>query len=294
MALDAYDGVPRRCKRVRDSDYEMDDTENTRQSWNIATRNHNAHKGDQASFLAKGETLFPEELELLGAIDGAKLVHLQCNAGQDSVGLGKRGAIVTGIDLSDEAIAFATKLARDVGVNASFERHELLSWLHTTSERFDIAFSSYGAVGWLPDLDKWAQGIARVLKPGGRFVYVEFHPLVWSWGEDLRPTKDDYFSREAFLEPVGDYVKASGAALLAEREGTITANTIPAKSWQYTLAEIVDALVRAGLVLECLREYPYANGCKVHGSLVPSEGRRWIWPEGIARTPLMFGLVARR
>src|SRR5688572_30287855 len=82
--------------------------ETTRRSWNRATRNHNSHKGDQAAFLrGGGDVLFPEELELLGDLAGQRLVHLQCNAGQDTLCLARRGAVATGVDLSDEAIRFA-------------------------------------------------------------------------------------------------------------------------------------------------------------------------------------------
>ncbi len=267
----------------------------TRQSWNFATRQHNAHKGDQAAFFRSGgDVLFPEELELLGPLAGKRLAHLQCNAGQDTLGLARRGARATGVDLSDEAIDFAKHLSEASKIPATFVRSELVNWLTTTSERFDLAFSSYGAVGWLPDLEAWANGIARILKPEGRFVYVEFHPLVWSIGADLRLSKDDYFATAPFVEPVGDYVIDSGTALGAVSPQNSEPNPTPAQSWQYGVGQIVSALAEAGLILEVLREYPYANGCKVCPGLIAADGRRWVWPEGTARIPLMFGLVARK
>lgn len=267
----------------------------TRESWNHATRNHNAHKGDQAAFLrGGGDTLFEEELQLLGDLTGRALLHLQCNAGQDSLCLARHGATVTGVDLSDEAIRFARALSDATGIAAQFVEADALDWLETTPQRFDVAFSSYGAVGWLADLGRWARGLARVLQPGGRFVYVEFHPLVWSIGDTLRLDRDDYFATTPFVEPVGDYVKTSGTALGATTPGPSVENTIPATSWQYGLGQIVTALSRAGLVLETLEEWPYANGCKVNAALVPDGPRRWRWPDGCARVPLMFGLCARR
>lgn len=271
------------------------ETDTTRQSWDIATRNHNAHKGDQAAFLRDGgDTLFPEEMELLGPLAGQRLVHLQCNAGQDTLSLARHGAQVTGVDFSTEAIAFARGLSAASGIPATFVEHELISWLETTPERFALAFSSYGAAGWLRDLPAWARGIHRILSPGGRFVYVEFHPIVWSIGADLRLSGDDYFAPGPFTEPVGDYVADSGAGLLAVSAGETTKNVVPATSWQHTLGQVVSALAGAGLRIEDLREYPHANGCKLIPALVPGEGRRWRWPEGAARLPLMFGVTARR
>lgn len=272
----------------------MPDLDDLRRSWNIATRNHNAHKGDQVSFFRSGgDVLFPEELSLLGDLRGKRLVHMQCNAGQDSLCLARRGATVVGIDLSDEAIAFARQLTEAVGIPARFERAEIVSWLERTDERFDIAFSSYGATPWLPDLKAWARGVRNVLRPGGRLVYVDFHPLVWSFGNDLRPTGDDYFDPGPYVAPVSDYVAASGPGLGAVVEGALTTpNEIPATSWQRGLAEILQTIVDAGLELEIVREYPYANGCKLLDPLVLGDGRRWSFPEGMARLPLMFGLVA--
>lgn len=274
----------------------MYDIDATRRSWNAATRLHNSHKGDQAAQLrAGGEVLFPEELDLLGDLRGASLVHLQCNAGQDSLCLARRAARVTGVDLSDEAVRFARELSIGSGITAEFVESEVVTWLHTTDARFDVAFSSYGACGWLPDLGVWARGIARVLEEGGRFVYVEFHPLVWSIGADLRLSGDDYFAVTPFVEPVGDYVADAGAALGAVGpQAIVEPNTVPAQNWQHSLGAIVTALAAAGLRIEALREYPYANGCKVNPSLVAAEGRRWVWPEGAARVALMFGLVARK
>ncbi|AKU90799.1 class I SAM-dependent methyltransferase [Vulgatibacter incomptus] len=270
------------------------DLDQLRRSWNAATRNHNAHKGDQISFLRSGgDVLFPEEVELLGDLRGKRLVHLQCNAGQDTLCLARRGAEVVGVDLSDEAIGFARSLAAGSEIPARFEEAEVVSWLEGTNERFDLAFSSYGATPWLPDLDAWARGVRRVLRPGGRFVYVEFHPSVWSFGADLRLSGDDYFLRGPFVDPVGDYVAASGDGLGAVTVGPTVPNDVPAKSWQRGLGEIVQSLIDAGLLLETVREFPHANGCKVIGGLVPGEGRRWLWPDGTARLPLMFGLSAR-
>jgi len=154
----------------------------TRRSWDVATRNHNAHKGDQAAFFrGGGDTLFPEELELLGDLAGRHVLHAQCNAGQDSLSLARRGAHVTGVDFSGEAVSFARKLAVDAGIPAVFEEAELLEWLERTPARFDVAFSSYGAVGWLPDLGRWARGLCRVLRPGGELW------TVWNSSLGYRP-----------------------------------------------------------------------------------------------------------
>ena len=280
----------------------MDETlEATRRSWNHATRNHNAHKGDQARALREGqELLFSEELALLGELAGKRLVHLQCNAGQDSLCLARRGAIVTGVDLSDEAIAFARELSRESGIDARFVEAEVCGWMARTDERFEIAFSSYGTTGWLEDLDAWARGVARVLAPGGVLVYQEFHPLRWSFAPlddgsgTLALTKDDYFADGPFREPVGDYVLESGAGLGVTSEAESVPNTHVATSWQHGLGQIVTAIARAGLVIERLEEQPHSNGNRAFACMVLGDDRRWRLPSGMPRVPLMFGVRARK
>jgi SAM-dependent methyltransferase len=270
------------------------ETVDTRASWNRATANHNAHKGDQAAFLRDGgDTLFPEELALVGDPTGKRIVHLQCNSGQDSLCLARRGAMVVGVDFSDEAIRVATELSAQTGIEARFVHREVCEFLESTDERFDVAFTSYGSFGWLPDLDRWAQGIARVLAPTGELVLVDFHPLVWSVGEDGQLSGDDYFARGPYVEPVKDYVARSGPHLHAKPDAMPLENDVPASSFQYGVGELVTTLSRAGLVVLELAEFPYANGCRLPGT-VPAEGRRWVLPPRVARIPLMFALRAAR
>ncbi|MCK6545593.1 class I SAM-dependent methyltransferase [Myxococcota bacterium] len=270
-----------------------------RASWDFATRAHNAHKGDQARFLRDGgDTLFPEELELLGDVRGRALVHLQCNAGQDTLCLARRGADVVGVDLSTEAITFARGLSRDSGITAEFEESEIHRWMEATPRRFDVAFASYGVFGWHRALDRWFRGVSRILVPGGRFVSVEIHPLAWSIDAELKIAKDDYFTDAPFREPVSDYVAESGAGLLHGADVPLPSkapyeNPHVASSYQHTTAALLQAVIDAGLVLRRIVEWPHVNGCKVSPALV-ADGRRWVWPAGAARVPLMLGFVAER
>lgn len=277
--------------------------EQNRRSWNAATQAHGVHKAAEAEFLAAGgSTLFPEELELLGEIESRELLHLQCNAGQDSLSLARRGAMVTGVDLSDTAVETARRLVGATGLAAIFERADLYPWLEEAQRQgrsWDVVFSSYGCVSWLPDLDAWARGIARVLRPAGRFVLVEFHPAAlvlderggpgWPYSSGGEPLAQE--------EGVGDYVADSGAALAPsgyeEGEGTFR-NPHPAYEFVWGLGEIVNALLGAGLRLERLEEYRYSNGWKPFPGMKPLPGRRYAMPEGFPDLPLMFGLAASK
>jgi len=273
---------------------DLDALSATRRSWNTATALHNRHKGDQAAWLrAGGDTLFEEELALLGDLDRCDLVHLQCNAGQDSLCLARRGARVTGVDLSDHAIDVARDLSGEAGIPAAFHAAEVVSWMQATEARFDVAFASYGATPWIRDLGAWMAGVRRVLRPGGRLVLVEFHPLVWSLGDALDLSGDGYFDPGPFVGPVRDY---AADALLHDgaTPGPAGENPHDAVAWQHTVADTLMALAGAGLALRTMKEWPHSNFCRLSPGLVPVGDRRWGFPEGKAAVPLMWGLVAER
>jgi len=274
--------------------------EENRVAWNAATEAHNSHKADQAAFLrAGGSTLYPEEIELLGDIAGKSLVHLQCNAGQDTLSLAKLGAIVTGVDISDMAIDFARKLSVESGIPATFHRADVYDWLEGTAERFDLAFSSYGALVWLSDIQTWAKGIASILKPDGKLVVMEFHPLLnsleWDW-----TLQHDYFYEgraTSFDNGIGDYVAMSGPALAPSGylDGVQNfANPHPGHEFSWTLSEIVTAILEAGLRLTVFREYPYMNGAKLLNNMRETPGGRMYPPGDMPSLPLMVGLAAEK
>ncbi|HYO57322.1 class I SAM-dependent methyltransferase [Archangium sp.] len=274
--------------------------EANRLSWNAATRAHNSHKGDQARFLREGgSTLFPEELDLLGELRGRSLLHLQCNSGQDTLSLAARGAHVTGVDISDEAIDFARRLSAESGLSGTFERSDVYDWLASAPpSRFDLVFCSYGVTYWLSDLKPWAEGISRVLQPGGRFVLVEFHPVLWLFDEKLRLTYP-YGGGHRISEAsgVGDYVALSGEGLVpwGYEEGVRDfRNPHPCHGFQWGLGDVINPLLRHGLMLERLEEYCYANGWNGLEGMRETPGRRYLLPEGVPELPLMFGLSVRK
>ncbi len=277
--------------------------EENRRAWNAATQAHNSHKGDQARYLREGgNTLFPEELELLGELRGKHLLHLQCNSGQDTLSLAQLGAIVTGVDISDEAISFAQRLSKDSGIPGTFVRADVYDYLEQASagtERFELGFCSYGTLMWLSNLKAWARGIASVLTPGGRMVVLDFHPyaLVYDskWVRDCPYFTDGKPFTEA--SGIGDYVERAKESLVpwGYEEGVRDfKNPHPSHEFGWGVGEIVTAVLEAGLVVEVFREYPYTNGDPLYETMKDLPGRRKTTPEGMPNLPLMLGLVARK
>lgn len=228
---------------------------------------------------------------------GRRLVHLQGNAGQDSLNLVRRGAVVTGLDISDTAIAFARALSEETGLPATFHRADVYKWLDQAGrvgERFDIAFCSYGALCWLSDVGTWARGIAAILRPGGRVVVVDFQPFLRRFDEGWRLAYPSFQpGATSWEEGVGDYVAMAGEALTPSRyvEGVRDfKNPHRSHEVQWGIGEIVTAFLEAGLPITALREYPYSNGAKLfdgmrQDGMRETPGRRMVPPEGVPNLP---------
>ncbi len=277
--------------------------EANRRSWNAATLAHNSHKKDQAGYLRRGgTTLFPEETELLGDVARSRVVHLQCNSGQDTLSLARLGADVTGVDISDEAIDFAQRLSVESGLPGTFCRADVYDWLtsaHRRGERYDVAFSSYGSICWLSDLEHWAEGIAALLVEGGRLIVIDFHPVALMFDEHFRLTYPYFSPDEPYKwdDGVSDYVGRAGSALAPSgfEEGVRDfQNPHAAYEFQWSLSAILSAVIGAGMRIDQFHEYPFFNAAKLYEEMQEAPGRRMYLPEGAPTAPLMFGLVASR
>ena len=223
--------------------------EHNREHWNQRTAAHLGSRFyDVEGWLAGKECLREIELRLLpSSLDGKTVLHLQCHFGQDTLSLARRGARVTGVDLSDRAIEAARDLSRRSGLPGRFIRCDVYSLPAHLDETFDIVFTSYGTIGWLPDLDRWAAVVARYLKPGGQFVFAEFHPLAWLWNAERNAIQYGYFAGEAIVEEtVGSYTDGSEAV-----RGTEV-------SWDHPVSSVINALLGQGLVLRRFDEYDYS------------------------------------
>lgn len=224
-------------------------------SWNKKTAFHiQSEFYDMPAFLNGKSTLNEIELGLLGDIKGKSILHLQCHFGQDSISLARMGANVTGIDLSDQAIDKANELAAQLSANtaptlgtARFICCNIYDLPEHLNEQFDIVFTSYGTIGWLPDLEAWGAIINRYLKPQGKFVFVEFHPVVWMFDDDFKQIGYRYFNSGPIIETLsGTY---------ADREAAITQEYV---MWNHGIAEVVNSLIKTNLNISELQEYDYS------------------------------------
>jgi SAM-dependent methyltransferase len=213
------------------------------------------------------------DLPLLGDISGRKGVHLQCHIGTDTISLARLGASMTGVDFSAPALAAARDLAAKTGADAVFVESELYSAPDVIGrESFDFVFTGIGALGWLPNIRKWGEVVAAVLKPGGRLFIREGHPMLLTI-EDPRDDKllvvdFPYFEREepSVWDEGGTYV---------ETDHVFTNNVT--HEWNHGLGEIVTALLDQGLRLTGLTEHDSVPWEALPGQMEPLEDNLNEW-----------------
>ncbi|WP_226065419.1 class I SAM-dependent methyltransferase [Kaistella polysaccharea] len=233
-------------------------------------------------FIKGRNSLNSIELDLLGDIKGKEILHLQCHFGQDSISLSRLGAKVTGIDLSDKAIEAANDLAKKCGTDTQFiisDVYDLPSVLH---QKFDIVYTSYGAIGWLPDLQKWAEVINHFLKPGGKLIFVEFHPVVWMYNNDFTFVQYSYFNEGAITETNEGTYADHNADLKNEEVG-----------WNHPTAEVLTSLLNENLELKSFQEYNYSPYPCFRDMAETETGKYQIKKFG-NKLPLLFSLVAEK
>lgn len=227
---------------------ELDYLKINQEAWNKRTAIHvESDFYDMESFLKGKSSLNSFELELLNDVKGKSILHLQCHFGQDTISLAKMGANAVGIDLSDKAIEFAKDLNEKMETNAHFVCSDVYSLPENLEGKFDIVFTSYGTIGWLPDLDKWASVISHFLKLGGELIFVEFHPVVWMFDDEFSTVRYNYFKDEPIIEEsTGTY---------ADKESSISAEYV---SWNHSLSEVFTALMKNGITIAEFKEFDYS------------------------------------
>lgn len=247
---------------------------------------------DLAGFKAGESSLFPQERKELGKdVQDQHLLHLQCHFGMDTLSWAREGAIVTGVDFSGKAIRQARALAEELDIPARFVQANVLELPNHLDGQFDVVFTSYGVLSWLPDLAQWARVIDHFLVPGGIFYVIDGHPF----GERIDERSDEtfevgypYFTDD---QPFRWYDDVTYTDMAADRE--------IAHPWEYawfhTLGDIVNALLDVGLQLEFLHEFPWSF-YQLHDDMVQRADRLWYFEDKSVSfvVPLTFSIKARK
>lgn len=248
-----------------------------RAAWDQRAKTHFESKFyDVEGFLSGSTSLREIELAELGNVAGKSMLHLQCHFGLDTLSWVRKGAICTGVDISPVAIQKARELARQTQLKADFVCSNIYDFRRECSEPYDIVFTSYGTICWLPDLKRWAQIIAANLKVGGTFYIAEFHPI-----HDLLAGYS-YFSHQ---EPD------------VEEEGTYTENDPGVKTklatWAHPISSVINALVSVGIQIERISEFPFSPYNCFEGLNEREPGRFYFEHKG-NDIPMVYSLTGRK
>lgn len=204
------------------------------------------------------------DLPRLGDIAGQRVVHLQCHIGTDTLSLARLGAQVTGLDLSGESLQVARDLAAG---HVEYVQADVYRAREVLVGEFDLVYTGIGALCWLPDVNRWAQVVASLLRPGGRLFIREGHPVLWSMDYDTPGELSITYPYFTTAEPIIETVETSYAGA----DQTIVNATT--HSWNHGLGEIVTALVDSGMTLTALEEHrsvpwnPFPAGMMRQGEL---------------------------
>jgi SAM-dependent methyltransferase len=259
--------------------------EHNRRSWDERVATHVASRFyDVEGFKAGRDPLRAFEIEEVGDVTGRSLVHLQCHFGQDTLGWARRGARVAGLDFSEPAVAAARELAADCGLDAEFVAADVYDAVDAFGgRRFDVVYTGFGALVWLPDIARWARVVADLLAPGGFLYLAEFHPFTAIFAWDGLTVEHPFRS-----PPAGErYDDADGTYT----DGEFEPEHKTVYQWTHPLGDVVTALVGAGLRIEFLHEYDFSLFATWPFMERHDDGTYHL-PEGYPALPLIYTLRA--
>lgn len=261
----------------------MDYRELNRINWNKRAELHiTSEFYAQPSFL-KGRNSLPflDQTLLKPHIHDTKALHLQCHFGQDTISLLRSGARETvGVDLSDTAIDIARKAAQELNANARFIQCDIYDTRQHLTEVFDLVYTSYGTIGWLPDIDKWAKVVSSSLAEGGTFVLVDFHPVIWMFDDEINTIKYSYFNTTSIQET-------------EESSYTKQEQSLQSITWNHGLGEILNALLKNGMSIQSFEEYDYSSYDCFKNTVKIDDGMYRIKQHG-SKLPMMYSIVAKK
>ncbi len=193
-----------------------------RRWWDREADGYQAEHGDflgDTGFVWCPEGLAEADARLLDDVRGRRVLEIGCGAAQCARWLTGQGAEVAGVDLSARQLGHARRLAARTGVAVPLVQADAAA-LPLAAESFDLACSAYGAVPFVADSAAVMREVARVLRPGGRWVFSVTHPVRWCFPDDPGPAglvaDSSYFDRQAYVER-----DESGTVTYAEHHRTV-------------------------------------------------------------------------
>ena len=193
--------------------------------------------------------LNPFIMKEIGDLTGKKVIHLQCNTGADTMLLARMAKSAVGVDLVSDNVHYAKVLAKDLNLtNVDFICSDIMKLMEVHHEKYDVVFVSEGAIGWLPDLKKWGETVKHLLKDDGFFYIFESHPF-FNMLDEGKLTKNVLEVKYPYFGKVPDVDYSIGGY------ASETKDNVESYFWMYTISDIINALVSAGLRIEFFNEF---------------------------------------
>ncbi|GAA3807800.1 class I SAM-dependent methyltransferase [Cellulomonas soli] len=246
------------------------------------------------------------DLPRLGELGGLDVVHLQCHIGTDTLSLARLGARVTGVDLSGASLVEARDLAARAGADIEYVESDVYSAPQALDGRqFDLVYTGIGALCWLPSIDRWAQTVAALLRPGGRLVVRDGHPVLLSALGAAVSTEAEDRAQQPWITAQGELTVALELPYFEQVEplvwndeysyaGTEKVASPRSVEWNHGVGEIVTAVLEAGLELTALIEHDSVPWEALPGLMVEDETGEHRLRDRPERLPASFTLTARQ
>ncbi|MHA1155260.1 MAG: class I SAM-dependent methyltransferase [Candidatus Heimdallarchaeota archaeon] len=242
---------------------------------------------DLEGFIKGKSSLLPIEVRELGDVKGKSLLHLQCHFGMDTLSWARKGAKVTGVDYTFEAIKLAKELSEELKIPADFIETNIYDLPKKLDKKFDIVFTSYGVLCWLHDLQKWAEIVTHFLKPGGTFYIVESHPF--GLIIDEKYPKRFQTGYPYFNEGKAIRFEDESDPLSPEKK---LENSF-SYSWLHPLGSILNSLITAGIDIEFIHEFPFGF-FPLHPDMKRGEDGYFYFQNDLFNVPIIFSLKGKK
>jgi len=251
-------------------------TSQNRSAWNEIANERSVIFPDAAFFSKGGSTLAERDVQAAGDVKGRKLLHLQCATGEDTLSWAVQGACASGVDISEKQIVIAQQKALSAGLEVQFVAADIYALPADLQQAsFDFVYTGGGALCWLPDIQEWARVVCAALRPGGRLILSEEHPIASCLHvQDGKIVVEDQYFRRSTPWLGSGWRHFSGGAEAKETKA----------EFQWPLGDVVTAFALAGLSTVSLEEFPVAAGWRFGKNP----------PEGAASLPGKFLLVASK
>jgi SAM-dependent methyltransferase len=262
-------------------------TDLNRTAWNAWADAHGQDSYyDSAALIAGHDSLTDLEWDgvraAVGDVAGRDVLHVQCHLAFDAITLARHGARVTGVDFSPAALAKARDLAERCGVDVDLVEGDATDLPAGLRDRFDLAYATIGILCWIDDVGAWMRSVAGALRPGGRLLLIDGHPL-GRMVEQADPLSFGF----PYANDGPHVFESSGSYAAATPESTV--NVL----YAHSLGEVVTAAAGAGLRVLCLVEHLDSPLAKVGGGARDADGRQRLRIGGYC-VPLLYTLIAER